>query len=252
MSGYGCFAAYYDRLTSDIDYKARAKYFHRIIQRYLPSANIVVDLACGTGSLSIELEQFGYDLIAIEGSRDMLSIAVSKMNAGHILYLCQDMREIDLYGTVDVVICALDSLNHFIDLGDLQKVFERVSLFLDPNGLFIFDVNTLYKHEKILAENSFIIEDKDLFCAWQNSACVDHIVDIKLDFFLKSGKNYTRQTEIFSERAYTKEELQTVITNAGLKVLQVFHEDSFEKPRADSQRLIYIVGKAEGNYGENC
>jgi 2-polyprenyl-3-methyl-5-hydroxy-6-metoxy-1,4-benzoquinol methylase len=141
MAGYAEFAAYYDQLTANVDYRRRASYFHNLIKTYQSpksSGNLLLDLACGTGSLSVELSRLGYDVIGVDASPEMLSQAMAK-NSGQdrqILYLCQEMPQLDLYGTIDVAVCALDSLNHLTELRDLRRTIERVSLFLNPEGCF--------------------------------------------------------------------------------------------------------------------
>lgn len=130
---YHAFAAYYDRLMEQVDYRRRAQYFDSVIRQHLSVAEkpILLDLACGTGSLSVELSRLGYDVIGVDGSADMLSEAASK-GAGEILWLCQDFSSLDLYGTVDAAVCALDSLNHITDETALEAAIGRVALFTAP------------------------------------------------------------------------------------------------------------------------
>ena len=158
MSGYSAFARYYDELTANIDYKRRGEYFHGIIQRFKTTKeNILLDLACGTGSISEVMAGLGYDVIGVDNSDEMLGIALDKKfdSGADIQYLCQDMRKLDMFGTVDITLCALDSINHLESLDDIRKVFEGVAFFSEQEGLFIFDVNTPYKHREILANNTF-------------------------------------------------------------------------------------------------
>ena len=144
MTGYSVFARYYDSLTANIDYYKRAEYFHDIISRFKTTeGNILLDLACGTGSIAEEMAKIGYDVIGVDYSDEMLGIALDKkFESGlNIQYLCQDMRKLDLYGSMDVTVCALDSINHLGSLRDVKKVFQNVALFSEPDGLFIFDIN---------------------------------------------------------------------------------------------------------------
>ena len=184
---YQAFASYYDRLIgNEVDYRARARYFDALIRRYAdtPEQNLLLDLACGTGSLSVELSAIGYDVIGVDASAEMLAEAAAK-GRGKILFLCQAFDTLDLYGTVGAVVCALDSLNHITDAAALEAAFARVALFTAPGGVFVFDVNTPYKHREILADNTFVYDLGDLFCVWQNTTDASLQTEIALDFFLR-------------------------------------------------------------------
>ena len=248
MSGYESFASFYDVLTRNIDYQKRALYFDGLVKKYGENrGGILLDLACGTGSMSVEFTNLGYDVIGVDASDEMLSAAYDKKaekNINSILYLCQPMEELDLYGTIDVAVCALDSLNHILETDALEMVFQRVSLFLNPGGLFLFDVNTIYKHEQVLANNSFVYDCPEVTCVWQNSLESKHIVRIDLSFFRKEESNlYRRFDEQFRERAYAHEDLCRIIETAGLSLLAVYEEDSFDPPKEKSERLIYVTKK---------
>lgn len=248
MSDYGDFARFYDRFTKNVDYPARARYFDTIIQKYNPDAKLLLDLACGTGSLSFELEEFGYDIVAIDNSYEMLSVAAEKrgMLESGVLFLCQEMSELDLFGTIDACVCALDSINHILDEDELLDVFKKVSLFSNKNAVFVFDVNTVYKHKNVLGDNCFIYEQNYTFCAWQNSLCEDGVtVDISLDFFDKTPEDglYARYSTDFSERAYDIDMLKMLLNKSGFTFKAVFDEDSFLPLRSDSQRAIIVAQK---------
>lgn len=244
---YNIFSEYYDSLMTNAQYGKRADYIEKLLDRYGHNAGIVLDLACGTGSLTIELKKRGYDIYGVDGSADMLMIAQQKCcNEGlSILFLNQKMQLLDLYGTIDTCICTLDSLNHIINKDELQKAFNRVSLFMNKGGLFIFDVNTVYKHQNVLADNVFVYDKSSVYCVWQNTPLKDNTTRIDLDFFERSGKTYHRNSESFCERAYSAEELDEMLGNAGFEVLDIFGELTFNSPMADSQRNVYIVKKSE-------
>lgn len=247
MSSYTDFARVYDALTANIDYVGRAAYYHRMIKQFGGKKGILLDLACGTGSMSVEFARMGYDVIGVDASEEMLSAAMEKkFDSGldSIIYLCQPMEGLDLYGTVDVTVCALDSLNHITEPEALQQALNRVSLFTNPGGLFLFDVNTIYKHEQVLADNIFLYDEPEVYCVWQNTSETNHMVCIDLDLFIPDGDIYRRSVEQFSERAYAHEELCAMLERAGLKLLAVYDEDSANPPRADSERLIYITQKS--------
>lgn len=248
MKGYSVFARYYDDLTANIDYKKRAEYFNAIIQKFKTTKeNILLDLACGTGSISEEMARLGYDVIGVDYSQEMLGIAIEKkFDSGlPIQYLCQDMREIDMFGTIDVTICALDSINHLSSIEDVSKVFNRVSLFAEPGGLFIFDVNTLYKHRHVLANNTFTYETENVYCVWENSLnTVTDEVRMNLEFFeLEENGLYSRTSDSFSEKAYSIKQLDELLIKNGFEILARYADDSFSEPQEDTQRIVYAARK---------
>lgn len=247
MSDYGDFARFYDKFTKNVNYEARARYFDAIIQKYNPNTSILLDLACGTGSLSFELEKYGYDIVAVDNSFEMLSVAAEKKSdlESNVLFLCQEMSELDLFGTIDATVCALDSINHITDENELEDVFKKVSLFSNKGAVFVFDVNTIYKHQNILADNTFVYEKNDTFCVWQNNLNEDNLtVDISLDFFDKNENGtYDRYSSDFSEKAYNIDFLKNLLTKSGFEVKAVFDEDSFLPINRDSQRAIIVAIK---------
>ena len=246
MSSYAAFADYYDTLQKT-DYDAYADYLCALLKKLDHESGITLDLACGTGSLTLALHDRGFDVYGIDGSPDMLSVAQQKAieQGKQILFLCQKMQKIDLYGTVNTVFCALDSVNHMTAEQDVQKTFGRVSLFLEPGGYFIFDVNTVYKHAEVLADNTFVYDTEQVFCVWQNQYRGEekHLVDIYLDFFEQEDRVYYRSSEQFQERAYPVEMLQEMLKNAGLETAAIYDEMSFDTPKADSQRLVFVARK---------
>lgn len=248
LNGYGCFSEYYDVLTQNIPYIKRGEYFNAIIcENGGKKGGILLDLACGTGSLSEVMAGFGYDVIGVDSSEEMLGRAMEKKYASKhdILYLCQTMEELDLFGTIDCCICALDSLNHLKDSAAVITAMKRVSLFLNQGGIFVFDVNTLYKHEKVLANSTFVYDCDEVYCVWQNSSCKNGKVIISLDLFCKTDEDeaYIRETEQFAEQAYSHEQILSFIKEAGLTLVDYYAEDSKEKPTEDCQRVIYVTKK---------
>lgn len=246
MSSYHKFALYYDILTKNIDYHKHADYYENIILEQMPFKGILLDLACGTGTLSEEMARRGFDVIGVDNSEDMLSIALDKkFDSGlPIQYLCQDMCELDMYGTIDVTICALDSLNHLADINSVKRAIERVSLFTNPNGLFIFDINTIYKHKNILGNNTFIYDTDEVFCVWQNTYNEkDNSVLIELNLFEKDEDVYRRFDESFSEKAYDVEMIKQICENAGLELINIYDYMTKNPPRDDSEKLTFITRK---------
>lgn len=241
MSSYSFFAKYYDELTQNVEYSRRADYFSALLLSCGFESGTVLDLACGTGSLTVELAKHGYDMIGVDASGDMLCQAQNKAFESGVspMFLCQRMQELDLYGTVDAAVCSLDSINHLTDEKDVKRTFERLRLFVAPGGVFIFDVNTVYKHRNVLGDNAFVYEYPDVFCVWQNSFNgQDNTVDIALDFFENCGETYKRRSENFSERAYEIDFLKSLLDKAGFDTEFVFDDMSREPLRADSQRAV--------------
>mgnify|MGYP003535703786 FL=1 len=151
------------------------------------------------------------------------------------------MQSLDLYGTINTCICTLDSINHLTKTDDVAKTFDKVGLFMDNDGLFVFDVNTVYKHREILKDNTFVFENDKVFCVWQNALRENDIVDINLDFFEEENGVYYRSSESFSERAYSDEKIRQMLKNAGFKVEAVYGDLTFEKPEDTEQRTIYVA-----------
>lgn len=248
MSGYGAFAAYYDALTNNVEYKKRAEYFCTLLSARGVQGGTLVDLACGTGSLIVEFARRGFEVIGVDASAAMLCHAQQKgaqLDTPPLL-LCQRMQDLDLYGTVDAVVCALDSINHLTDLTEVKTVFERVALFLNPGGVLVFDVNTIYKHAEILGNNAFAYDLEGLFCVWRNRyRKPGHVVDITLDFFAEDNGLWTRESEGFSERAYDLAELADLLTQCGFEPPAVYEELTLDAPTVNTQRAVFAARKAE-------
>lgn len=247
MSGYGNFAHYYDILTGNISYKDRAAYFDMLIKKHGGKKDLLLDLACGTGSLSEEMCRLGYDVIAVDGSEEMLNEALDKkFDSGlNIQYLCQDMTKLDMFGTIDVTICALDSLNHLPDLDAIKQTINRVSLFCEPDGLFIFDVNMPYKHKNVLGNNTFIYDMEDVYCVWQNTYTEeDNRVEMWLDFFEKQENgSYERYDESFSEIAFDDAVIEKIVADSGMEIVGKYDYDTTEPIKADSEKIVYVAHK---------
>lgn len=245
---YGEFASYYDGLMYDVDYKKRTVYLLKLFEKYGKKPTLLLDLACGTGGFSNCFAKQGIEVIGCDMSEEMLSLAREKSaeEGTDVLYLCQKAEELDLYGTVDGAVCCLDSLNHITDYKAFCKAIEKVSLFLEEDCLFIFDLNTEYKHKQILGDNVFVIENEDVYCVWANKFKEKNsVVDINLDFFVKEDDVYFRESEQFSERAYSKKEVEDACKKAGLQIVGVF-DDMTEKPILEiSQRAIFVTRKVK-------
>ncbi len=246
---YGAFSSYYDVLTENVRYSVLANRIGSLLTRFGIDRGLLLDLGCGTGTLGVLLSEKGYEVIGADRSPDMLSEAQNKaMSAGqNILFLCQDMCALDLYGTVNAAVCTLDCLNHLPDRAAVETALARVSLFLEPDGIFIFDVNTLYKHREVLGNKTFVYDTDEVYCVWQNTLLADGAtVEMELDFFAPLQEEesvYVRESEAFSEHAYSGAEWEEMLRNAGFSVLERYDGYSENAPHEKSERIVYVVGK---------
>jgi len=236
---YSGFAEFYDRLMSDVDYEALAEYFHGIIRESWSGKTppLLLDLACGTGRLSVLMANRGYDVIGVDASPEMLSCANHHEN---VSYICQDMTELDLYGTIDACICSLDGLNHLPDEAALQKALQRVALFMNPSGVLVFDMNTIHKHETILSNNIFIKEIENIYCVWRNFYKDKGIVDIVLDIF---DEGYARHTVEIKERAYGLGTIRQHCAKAGFSVIEIYDFMKKTKAEKNSEKVVFVCKK---------
>ena len=247
MGNYNNFSLFYDIFTRDVDYKSRTDYILKIFEKWDKKPTLLLDFACGTGNFSVQFSKKGIDVIGVDCSEGMLATAMDKNYRlkNKVLYLNQSGSELDLFGTVDGAVSCLDSLNHITDKEELQKTIEKISLFLEPNRLFVFDMNTPYKHKEVLSGSTYRMKKRGVECIWTNTLLEDGItIEIQLDFTYKAGL-FKKETasEIVREKAYTNEEITEMLTAAGLKVEAVYGENTFEAPKEKSQRNIYVARK---------
>lgn len=243
---YGDFAAVYDRLMYDVDYSKWADYLENIFSAQGLKPSLVLDLGCGTGSLCIELAGRGYEMIGVDSSAEMLDCARTKAEgAGRdVLLLNQDMREFELYGTVDVVLCMMDSINYLLEKRDVLKVFKLVRNYLNPGGIFIFDLNSAYKLETILGNNVFYDVGDETTYIWQNTYDKrSRKAEFDLTFFVRDGEQYRRYDEIHYERAYAADEIKGLLEKAGMHLLNQYDELSFVPPGGKSERIFFVAVK---------
>lgn len=246
--GYFSIARAYDSINKDIDYSSWADFFESCFERYsAKKPKLILDLACGTGRMTAEMSKRGYDMIGVDGSVDMLSEAYFAGGEG-ILYLCQDMRELELYGTVSATLCCLDSLNYLTGDGELEKVFSLVHNYSDPDALFMFDVNTPYKFEKVYADNAYLFEGEDaegkeFFCGWQNFYDKENkLCNFYLTVFEKGESDeYLRSDEQQCERCYSVSEISELLAKTGFELEGVFSDFDFSEMREDSERAYFVA-----------
>ena len=249
MPGYGDFAYYYDALTENVSYERICDSICGLLSDNGVGEGILLDMACGTGTLSFLFEKKGYDVIGVDASEDMLSVAQEKKleNASEAIFLCQKMQQLDLFGTIDAAVCTLDSINHVTKEEDVKKIFERVSLFMNDKGLFIFDVNTPYKHKNVLADNTFVYDLDSVYCVWQNTYNEkDGSTDICLDFFEQDENDpdtYYRCTEEFTERGYDIESLKQWLEPLRFDILEVTDADTHKPLCETSERALFVCRK---------
>ena len=243
---YGLLAPFYDEINADIDYKAWADFLEKTVDKESGTRpELVLDLCCGTGKMTLELASRGYDMTGIDYSPEMLDIARcegEKMGAD-ILWLCQDMREFELYGTVDLAVCCLDSVNHLTKPADLKKCFSLVHNYLVPDGLFIFDINGKAKFETVYADNSYVMEADGSMCVWQNfydekSKLCDFYITL---FKEKSDGTYNRYDEEQTERMYTVKEIKKYLKDSGLEFIGAYSDFNFTDATDEDERIYFVA-----------
>lgn len=242
------FASLYDVFTESVNYSDRADYICKMLSEYGVTEGTVLDVACGTGTLTEYFLQKGFEIVATDISAEMLSVAGEKLRkyGDRVLLLCQDMCELDLYGTVDAAVCSLDAINHLLDKEDIFAAFSSISMFIRPGGVFAFDVNTLYKHRQVLSGQTFVYEeDEESVLVWQNSECdSDDVVAMYIDMFIKdSDGKYIRSTDYIEERAYSVEFLSSALEASGLEILGIFGDASYSAPSDDEERIYFFTRK---------
>lgn len=247
MSGYGDFAYYYDLLTENVDYESRRDYIYNLLADNGVGKGILLDLACGTGTLSLLLAEKGYEVIGVDASEDMLSVAQEKKTESDadVLFLCQKMEELDLFGTINAAVCTLDSINHVTDEATVKEIFRRVSLFMEDKSIFIFDVNTPHKHREILGNNTFVYDMDEVYCVWQNETDENMLTTVSLDIFEKDEETdaYYKYSEQFQEKGYELSFLKELLKENKFEIVGIYEEMTTEAVKADTQRAVFVARK---------
>ena len=244
---YNSFAWVYDTFMDNIPYDEWTEYLVGLLREYGVSEGLLLDMGCGTGNVTERLASYGYDMIGIDNSEEMLMEARDKMleSGEDILYLLQDMRSFELYGTVAAAVSICDSMNYILEMEDLVTVFSLVNNYLDPGGIFIFDFNTPYKYQKIIGNQVIAENREDCSFIWENSFDEKEQVNIyDLTIFIQedeSGELFRRYQETHYQKAWKTEELIYAAEKAGMKVLAVYDAFTHSKPERDSERLYMIV-----------
>ena len=245
MEQYTNFAKVYDLFMDNVPYDKWVEQIKDILYKENIKDGLICDLGCGTGAITERLANLGYDMIGIDNSYDMLDVAMEKKYAsGHdILYLCQDMREFELYGTVRAIISRCDSLNYIRELSELKEVFSWVNNYLDPNGLFIFDMNTEYKYQNILGDNTFAEVREQASFIWENTYDSDkRINEYDLNLFIKlEGDNYKRFEERHVQKAYTFDEILSAIDSSNMVLEKYLDADTYGDVSEKTERILFVA-----------
>ena len=255
MDAYTSFAEVYDTFMDNVPYEEWAEYLAELLQEYDIEDGLVLDLGCGTGSLTEILATKGYDMIGADGSAEMLEIAMEKKaQSGHdILYLLQDMREFELYGTVRAVVSVCDCVNYITDEKELEQVFRLVNNYLDPEGIFIFDFNTEYKYKEILGEQTIAEDREDCSFIWDNYYYEDeNMNEYELTLFIKEQDSnlYRKYQEMHYQKAYTLDAMRELIEWSGLEFVTAYDAYTRKAPTETSERIC-VVAREHGKGVQN-
>lgn len=250
MDAYTSFASVYDTFMDNIPYEEWAEYLIGLLKEYGIHDGLALDLGCGTGSMTELLAAAGYDMIGIDNSEEMLDIAMEKRaKSGHdILYLLQDMREFELYGTVKAVVSICDSINYITEEEDLLEAFRLVNNYLDPKGVFIFDFNTVYKYREVMGNQTIAEDREDCSFIWDNYYYEDEGVnEYELSLFIKEKDSdlYRKYQETHFQKAYELETIRGLIEQSGLEYMTAYDAFTKNAPTGVSER-IYVVAREKG------
>ena len=249
MEAYTSFARVYDTFMDNIPYEEWCEYLTGLLREYNVDEGLILDLGCGTGSVTELLAEKGYDMIGVDNSEEMLEVAMEKrVESGYdILYLLQDMREFELYGTVRAVVSICDSINYITDPEELLDVFRLVNNYLDPGGVFVFDFNTLYKYQEVLGDRTIAENREECSFIWDNYYYEDErINEYELSLFIREENDlYRKYEETHYQRAYTLEEMVNLVKRSGLEFVAAYDAFTREVPSDTSER-IYIIARENG------
>lgn len=246
MESYTSFAKVYDTFMDNVPYQEWSVYLHELLIEHGIQEGIILDLGCGTGNITEILASKGYDMIGVDYSEEMLQIAMEKPSKEEfeILYLAQDMREFELYGTVNAVVSICDSMNYITEENDLKEVFSLVNNYLDPGGVFIFDMNTVYKYEELLGENTFAETREECSFIWDNYYDDEEQVnEYQLTLFVedKETSQYEKLQEVHYQKAYNIERVKELLIETGLEFIAVYDAFTKDSPSDDSERVYFVA-----------
>ena len=243
---YSGFAKVYDEFMDNVPYGEWAVYLKMLLGDYQIEDGLLLDLGCGTGTLTECMSKSGFEMIGIDNSEEMLEIAVEKKekSGSNTLYLLQDMRSFELYGTVRAVFSICDSINYITSTDDLLRTFQLVNNYLDKDGIFIFDLNTEYKYQEILAENTFAENREECSFIWENYYDLDSCQnEYDLTLFIRDKDfKFQKYEEIHYQRAYSLSVIQELLQKAGMQFLHAYDAFTKNEPGEQSER-IYVIAK---------
>ena len=255
MEAYTGFAEVYDLFMDNVPYEQWAEYITGLLREYGIEDGLVLDLGCGTGTMTELLAEAGYDMIGIDQSEEMLEEALEKKEAsGHdILYLCQDMREFELYGTVRAIVCVCDSMNYILEEEEILDILSAAAYnYLDYDGLFIFYLNTEYKYREILGEQTIAENREEGSFIWENYYDeAQRINEYQLTLFVKEKEDlYRKFEETHYQRAYSLDTVRNLVERSGLRLLHMYDAFTREPAREDSERIYVICQREKTDKGE--
>lgn len=242
MGSYENFARVYDELMDNVPYEEWAEFILSILNKNKIKQGLVLELGCGTGKLMSLLGNAGFDMIGVDNSVDMLQIAREKTSP-EFLYLLQDMREFELYGTVNAIVSVCDSINYITEEEELKEVFRLVNNYLDPDGIFIFDFNTIHKYKDVIGESVIAEDREDVSFIWFNEYDEEsHLNDIDLKVFVQEEDDiYRKFEEEHIQRGYSLEEIKQMLEESGLVFLEAYDEYSNQAVCAESERIVVVA-----------
>ena len=245
MEAYTGFAQVYDTFMDNVPYDEWGAYLVSLLKKYGVKDGLVLDMGCGTGAMTRYLDAHGYDMTGIDLSEEMLTIAKEK-SSPDILYLLQDMREFELYGTMRAAVSVCDSMNYILEEEDLLQVFSLVNNYLDPGGIFVFDLNTVYKYQEILGEQTIAEDREECSFIWDNFFDEqDNINEYRLALFIEGEDGrYDKFVEEHYQRAYLLEEIEQAAKESGLTVMSMYNAFTKEMASEENDR-IYVILKNE-------
>lgn len=239
---YGEFAHIYDKLMRcDVDYEKIADFIENIFIINDKNPELICDLACGTGNITVPLARRGYDMIGVDISEDMLGVAREKNS--DILFLNQDIAKLDLYGTCDAFLCMIDGLNYVIEPKKIEYLFKRIkTCFINPDGIFIFDISSKHKLKNVIGDNTFVHDSRDVFYVWENKYNEKlGISKMYLNFFKKNQSGYSRFYEEHMQRAHSVEGIKNALIKAGFKAVETYDGFSFNPSHEKSERIVFVA-----------
>ncbi|MGL5507043.1 MAG: class I SAM-dependent DNA methyltransferase [Paraclostridium sp.] len=248
MEQYKEFAFVYDELMNDVDYNKWVEYIEKLIEKEDAQVKNILELACGTGNITIPLAKKEYDIAAIDISAEMLGVAKEKAEKQGIelVLLQQDIAELEFDVTgLDCVLCACDGFNYITYDDDLLNVFDKSYELLKKDGVFIFDISSYYKLANILGGNIFGENREDVAYLWKNYFDdEENLLEMELAFFIKDKDDkFNRFEEVHQQRAYTEEEIVELLQEAGFESIKVFGDFTFESPKEDAERIFFVCKK---------